>query len=164
MATRPPKKPENGVEPPESVLDEERNFLANIGRRVKDRRKQAGLTLKQFGEIANLAPSYVFILEKDGANLSLRALKKLADNLNVPARDLLPEGTEEPVSGAQVFHLGAALTKTLAVLERQHALLKRQHAELDREIADQSIMLEELRGFKKLLQTLKGMQGGEEEG
>ena len=57
------------------------NFL---GKRLKKRRTELGLTLRQLAEETNLTPSFISQLERGITNPSLNSIQRLADALKVP--------------------------------------------------------------------------------
>lgn len=63
-------------------------LLKKVGRRVRDLRKQAGLSQEQLGEIAGFHFSYIGGVERAEKNITLVNLQKIADALNVPIIEL----------------------------------------------------------------------------
>ena len=127
------KRPKPGDEVNEAA-DE---FLQAFGARVKAARARSGLTFAQLAEITGNAPSYIFAMEKEGANITLKTLAKLADALQVSPRDLLPEMSDE------VLSLKAAGTLVTSLKE---ALKQRQLAE--------DVVLERLYAVSNFLERL----------
>ena len=107
----------------ESTEDE---LLKAFGRKVREARDRAGLTRAQLGDLTGLAPSYLFEIENEGANVTLKTLAKLAESLNLGPRDLLPESEQDALTGSAVAELIAALGRAVDVLSQRQS----QEAEL----------------------------------
>ena len=110
-------------ETPKSTEDE---LLKAFGRKVREARERAGLTRAQLGDATGLAPSYLFEIENEGANVTLKTLAKLAESLNLGPRDLLPESEQDALTGSAVAELIAALDRAADVLSQRQS----QEAEL----------------------------------
>ena len=100
-------------ETPKSTEDE---LLKAFGRKVREARERAGLTRAQLGDATGLAPSYLFEIENEGANVTLKTLAKLAESLKLGPRDLLPESEQDALTGSAVAELIAALDRAADVL------------------------------------------------
>jgi transcriptional regulator with XRE-family HTH domain len=61
----------------------------NIGKRVKTRRKEMGLSLRELGQHAGLTASFLSQIENDQVSPSLNSLQSIAVALKVPIFDLL---------------------------------------------------------------------------
>jgi transcriptional regulator with XRE-family HTH domain len=110
-------------ETPKTTEDE---LLKAFGRKVREARERAGLTRAQLGDATGLAPSYLFEIENEGANVTLKTLAKLAESLNLGPRDLLPESEQDALTGSAVAELIAALDRAADVLSQRQS----QEAEL----------------------------------
>jgi transcriptional regulator with XRE-family HTH domain len=110
-------------ETPKSTDDE---LLKAFGRKVREARDRAGLTRAQLGDATGLAPSYLFEIENEGANVTLKTLAKLAESLNLGPRDLLPESEQDALTGSAVAELIAALDRAADALSQRQS----QEAEL----------------------------------
>lgn len=66
--------------------------LKLIGQRVRDLRKQRGLSQEQLGELAGFHFSYIGGLERGQKNLSLLNIEKIAIALDVPIYELFNYG------------------------------------------------------------------------
>ncbi len=110
----------------ETVKNTEDELLKAFGRKVREARDRAGLTRAQLGESTGLAPSYIFEIENEGANVTLKTLAKLAESLNLGPRDLLPESERDALTSSAVAELIAALDRTADVLSQRQS----QEAEL----------------------------------
>jgi len=108
---------------PENTEDE---LLKAFGRKVREARDRTGLTRAQLGDATGLAPSYIFEIENDGANVTLKTLAKLAESLKLGPRDLLPESEQDALTGSAVAELIAALDRAADVLSQRQS----QEAEL----------------------------------
>jgi len=60
-----------------------------IGRRIRDARKEKGLTQEQLAELVNLSTDHVSHIEIGSASLSLAALLAFCETLGVSADQLL---------------------------------------------------------------------------
>jgi transcriptional regulator with XRE-family HTH domain len=110
----------------ETAKSTEDELLKAFGRKVREARKRAGLTRAQLGDATGLAPSYLFEIENEGANVTLKTLAKLAESLNLGPRDLLPESEQDALTGSAVAELIAALDRAADVLSQRQS----QEAEL----------------------------------
>lgn len=64
------------------------SILKLIGQRVRDLRKQRGLSQEQLGELSGFHFSYIGGLERGQKNVSLLNLDKIADALEVPLHEV----------------------------------------------------------------------------
>src|SRR5260370_36151084 len=110
----------------ETAKSTEDELLKAFGRKVREARDRAGLTRAQLGDLTGLVPSYIFEIENEGANVTLRTLAKLAESLRLGPRDLLPESEHDALSSSAVAELIAALDRAAAILSQR----KPQEAEL----------------------------------
>jgi len=108
---------------PENTEDE---LLKAFGRKVREARDRTGLTRAQLGDATGLAPSYIFEIENEGANVTLKTLAKLAESLKLGPRDLLPESEQDALTSSAVAELIAALDRAADVLSQRQS----QEAEL----------------------------------
>ena len=113
----------------ESTEDE---LLKAFGRKVREARERAGLTRAQLGDLTGLAPSYLFEIENEGANVTLKTLAKLAESLKLGPRDLLPESEQDALTGSAVAELIAALDRAADVLSQHQSQEAELIARLDR--------------------------------
>ena len=60
-----------------------------IGRRVREEREKAGLSLAQLAERSGLTKAYLVRLETQGGNPSVEVIAQIADALDLTAADLL---------------------------------------------------------------------------
>jgi transcriptional regulator with XRE-family HTH domain len=67
----------------------DRDILVRFGRRVRDLRKQAGLSQEQFAERCHLDRTYIGGIERGERNLSLRNIAVLARALGVSLSELM---------------------------------------------------------------------------
>ena len=110
----------------ETTKSTEDELLKAFGRKVREARERAGLTRAQLGDATGLAPSYLFEIENEGANVTLKTLAKLAESLKLGPRDLLPESEQDALTGSAVAELIAALDRAADVLSQRQS----QEAEL----------------------------------
>ncbi|MBN9560480.1 MAG: helix-turn-helix transcriptional regulator [Alphaproteobacteria bacterium] len=100
-----------------SPLDE---LSAAFGRKVREARDKAGLSRVQLAEKTGLATSYIFELETEGANVTLKTVSRIAEALGLGARDLMPESSRDALTSSGIASLIAAIDRATAVLkERQ---------------------------------------------
>jgi transcriptional regulator with XRE-family HTH domain len=71
------------------VVDETGETIASLGVTIRNRRKQAGLTLQEVADRAELSISYLSQLERNLLIPSLSTLKRVADILSIPAGQLM---------------------------------------------------------------------------
>ena len=110
----------------ETAKSTEDELLKAFGRKVREARERAGLTRAQLGDATGLAPSYLFEIENEGANVTLKTLAKLAESLKLGPRGLLPESEQDALTGSAVAELIAALDRAADVLSQRQS----QEAEL----------------------------------
>jgi transcriptional regulator with XRE-family HTH domain len=110
----------------------EDELLKAFGRKVREARERAGLTRAQLGDLTGLAPSYLFEIENEGANVTLKTLAKLAESLKLGPRDLLPESEQDALTGSAVAELIAALDRAADVLSQRQSQEAELIARLDR--------------------------------
>ena len=65
-----------------------------VGRSVKDRRQQLGISQKELARRAGLGRTYLVDVERGARNLSLITLQKLAQALQMPVSALLRKAEE----------------------------------------------------------------------
>jgi len=65
------------------------NYLALLGATIRRYRERAGLTQERLAEKAELHPNYLGRVERGEEHISLTALRRLAQALNVRVRDLV---------------------------------------------------------------------------
>lgn len=105
--------------PPEEGDRDE--LLLAFGKKVREARQKAGLTQAELGTAAGLAQSYVFEIETMGANVTLKALAKLASSLRVSLKDLVPENEFETLTPASIASLIAALDRVAETMAAHRA-------------------------------------------
>lgn len=64
------------------------SILKLIGKRIRDLRKERGLSQEQLGELANLNYTYIGGVERAETNISVLNLTKIAQALNVGVYEL----------------------------------------------------------------------------
>ena len=69
----------------------DQGIYEEVGRHIRENRRQQGLTLEQLGEISGLAPAYIGQIERDVKKASLETLKRLAKALRLPISKLFDE-------------------------------------------------------------------------
>src|SRR6516225_7641518 len=110
----------------------EDQLLTAFGRKAREARDRAALTRAQLGDLTGLAPSYLFEIENECANVTLKTLAKLAESLKLGPRDLLPESERDALTGSAVAELIAALDRAADVLSRRQSQESELISRLDR--------------------------------
>jgi len=67
------------------------NFLQWFGSRVRGLRLQKGLSQEELAQLAGIDRTYIGGVERGERNLSLLNVKKLADALDINAKDLFDD-------------------------------------------------------------------------
>ncbi len=93
-------------------------LLKNLAGRVRDLRKQRGMTAKQAAEKSGLSVRFYHGLESGNVNISITRLASVAEALGVPLTDLLSTNPKRPIAllglrGAGKSTIGPKLAKTL---------------------------------------------------
>jgi transcriptional regulator with XRE-family HTH domain len=88
----------------------DKNVLEIVGQRIRDIRKQRGLSQEQLGEIAEVHYSYIGKIERAEKNVTVANLEKIASALGVSFFDLFlfgkyirPEQTEKDILLNQLY-------------------------------------------------------------
>lgn len=85
-------KPQTKLQAPEELSSADAEFLAALGRRVRELRARRGMTRKLLAREANVSERYLGQLESGEGNVSIMLLRRVAAALNVTLADvLLPE-------------------------------------------------------------------------
>lgn len=82
--------------PPPSLPSSSRSHIAANVRRL---RKAQGLTQEKLAEVAEFHPTYVSLLERCKANISIDGLERIARILGVTTTELL-QPTEQAIAGS----------------------------------------------------------------
>jgi len=59
-----------------------------LGSRIRELRKQKGLTQEQLGESSNIGAQCISLVEREGANVTLALAENIANGLQVDLKDL----------------------------------------------------------------------------
>lgn len=70
--------------------------MTSIGRKIRDARKNAGMTQVELAKATNLSRSYIGDIEKDRYNPSVSTLQAIAKATNVPVETLLGGAASTP--------------------------------------------------------------------
>jgi len=132
----------------ETVENTEDQLLKAFGRKVREARDRAGLTRAQLGDATALAASYLFEIENEGANVTLKTLAKIAESVKLGPRDLLPESEQDALTGSAVAELIAALNRAADVLSQRQSQEAELISRLDR-LTQLRAALERLAGETK---------------
>jgi len=62
-----------------------------LGQRIRQRRKELGLSLRELGEESGVTASFLSLIERDKASPSINSLRQIAQALNSPLFELLVE-------------------------------------------------------------------------
>jgi len=130
------------------VENTEDQLLKAFGRKVREARDRAGLTRAQLGDATGLAASYLFEIENEGANVTLKTLAKIAESVKLGPRDLLPESEQDALTGSAVAELIAALNRAADVLSQRQSQEAELISRLDR-LTQLRAALERLAGETK---------------
>jgi len=68
-----------------------------IGERIRTRRAELGLTLRDLAGQVDLTASFLSLVERDQADPSIKSLRKVAEALGVPMLHFLTEADPDPV-------------------------------------------------------------------
>ena len=132
----------------ETVENTEDQLLKAFGTKVREARDRAGLTRAQLGDATGLAASYLFEIENEGANVTLKTLAKIAESVKLGPRDLLPESEQDALTGSAVAELIAALNRAADVLSQRQSQEAELISRLDR-LTQLRAALERLAGETK---------------
>jgi transcriptional regulator with XRE-family HTH domain len=69
-----------------------RDIRSEFGDHVRSKRLALGLSQEDFAEKAGLDRTYIGGIERGRRNVSLLNIEKIADALDIPVRDLFPNG------------------------------------------------------------------------
>lgn len=138
-----PLRPEAGLALPAAESDAQ--FLARLGRRVREAREQRGMARKVLARSAQVSERYLALLEGGAGNASIVLLRRVAGALGMPLATLL-----EPESRSVEQRLIGQLLASLPA-ERATAMLARLRQELGAEesLRRRRIALLGLRGAGK---------------
>ncbi len=78
-----------------NIVDKNDSLLVAVGRRISRLRKERGITLSELAKIAGISKSTLSAIESGDANPTISTLWAIADALNVPFGELLPEEFKE---------------------------------------------------------------------
>jgi len=90
---------------PEDFAAADAEFLAAVGRRVRERRTQMGVTRKSLAHAADVSERYLGQLETGEGNISILLLRRIAIALDTPLPELLTPGQSDPADGKFVSML-----------------------------------------------------------
>jgi len=79
----------------------EKNIQNDLGTRLRKRRKELRLTLKEVAETTGLTASFLSQVEHNKANLSLNSLRDISDALAVPVAYLMAEDIDDDLRSLQ---------------------------------------------------------------
>jgi len=96
-------------------------FVRAVGNRIREIRKEQGLTQNQLAAKADLRQSYVFEIESGGSNLTLKMLNRVARALHVSPRDLLPSDQSATLSEQDLGMVRAICDRIVALLQQRAA-------------------------------------------
>ncbi|MCL4183264.1 MAG: helix-turn-helix transcriptional regulator [Burkholderiaceae bacterium] len=124
---------------------DEAGFLAALGRRVRERRDEAGLTRRRLSELSGLSERYLAQLESGDGNISILLIRRVAEALGCSLEQLLSDQAADPEIASAIDVL-----RTLEPGQRHQAVLALQQrfGEMSRERA-RRIALVGLRGAGK---------------
>ena len=89
----------------------ERQYMVELGHRIRVAREQRGMTQKQAARAAGIATDMISRLENGRyQSPGLRTLLRIAEGLGTPVSELLPDSTHEPSNEAPFRARLVALT------------------------------------------------------
>lgn len=65
-----------------------KKFLKNIGKKIKDLRKEQNLSQEKLAEKVGISRNYMGMIERAEINIPILTLYKLADALNIKVKNL----------------------------------------------------------------------------
>jgi XRE family transcriptional regulator, aerobic/anaerobic benzoate catabolism transcriptional regulator len=96
VAVAPTEVTSGGGQVPIALHESDPDFLASLGRRVREAREQRGMARKVLSKTADVSERYLAALEAGEGNASIVLLRRVAAALGVRLADLLDSG--EPVA------------------------------------------------------------------
>ena len=96
VAVAPTESASGGAQVPIALHESDPDFLASLGRRVREAREQRGMARKLLSKTADVSERYLAALEAGEGNASIVLLRRVAAALGVRLADLLDSG--EPVA------------------------------------------------------------------
>ena len=109
-----PEMPGPWGEPKRDAWEAQREAL---GAFIRERRKQANLSLRQLAELTSLSNPYLSQIERGLHQPSVRVLRAISDALNVSAESLLAQaGLIDAIAGGAGAQAGAAAAEGDAVV------------------------------------------------
>ena len=78
---------------------EDQEFLQAVGLRIRTRREAQNLTQAQLGDRCDLDRTFVGSVERGERNVAILNLRKIAQTLRVPLRDLLADQDDRVAGG-----------------------------------------------------------------
>jgi XRE family transcriptional regulator, aerobic/anaerobic benzoate catabolism transcriptional regulator len=141
----------------------EHPLLAHLARRVRGRRQEIAVTIRDLAEMANMSERYLVMLEQGKANISILNLEEVAKSLGTTASALLGDGPIDarvrpvPGGGLMISLIGLRGAGKTSIGQRAAKRLRIPFVELDALVAERAGMdlteLFELHGlayYKKL--------------
>jgi len=113
------------VSPLTPAADSEAEFLAGVGRRVRDARAKHAMTRKQLAEASATSERYLALIEGGKGNPSVGVLHKIAQALGLSPAQLLPSGGRNSAAHLGLMQLIAELppSRLAAVGDAIHAAM-----------------------------------------
>ena len=109
-----PEMPGPWGEPKRDAWEAQREAL---GAFIRERRKQANLSLRQLAELTSLSNPYLSQVARGLHQPSVRVLRAISDALNLSAESLLAQaGLIDAIAGGEGAHAGAATAEGDAVV------------------------------------------------
>jgi ribosome-binding protein aMBF1 (putative translation factor) len=109
-----PDRPGPWGEPKRDTWEAQREAL---GAFIRERRKQANLSLRQLAELTSLSNPYLSQIERGLHQPSVRVLRAISDALNLSAESLLAQaGLIDAIAGGAGAHAGATTAAGDAVV------------------------------------------------
>lgn len=103
---------------------EYQKFYHGVGQRIQAIREQRGLSRRQLTESANIKPTYGYLIEGEGQNITLRTLCKIAEALGANPRDLIPTNSKTGDVENEYREMTEQLGQFLGALEKAEPFQK----------------------------------------
>jgi len=91
-------------------MAEKNNLRTELGARIRNIRKNKGLTGRDLAEKSKISPTYLSEVERGLSNISGEKLHRIADILRIPLQDLLSPSTQ-PETNKNVISFPLALSE-----------------------------------------------------
>jgi transcriptional regulator with XRE-family HTH domain len=133
--------------------------LKTVAARIREARVKAGLTQKQLAEKLDRRQGFIYEIETGEANITLRTLARVADVLDMDARDLLPESRSGTLSLVRLDQLLGVLERLAGILADRQALEARRMAQEAEVVAELRTLIDLRSAIESALKAQDAIQG-----